>query len=45
MAYLQDLGCHLDVSEHNLVVLGLGFAVLFAVVNALWLESQESKVR
>ena len=25
MAYLQDLGCHLDVSEHNLVVLGLGF--------------------
>jgi cyd operon protein YbgT len=25
-------------------VLGLGFAVLFAVVNALWLEAQENKV-
>lgn len=24
-------------------VLGLGFAVLFAVVNALWLEAQENK--
>lgn len=24
-------------------VLGLGFAVLFAVVNALWLEAQEKK--
>jgi cyd operon protein YbgT len=24
-------------------VLGLGFAVLFAVVNALWLEVQENK--
>lgn len=24
-------------------VLGLGFAVLFAVVNALWLEAQESR--
>lgn len=23
-------------------VLGLGFAVLFAVVNALWLEAQEA---
>ena len=23
-------------------VLGLGFAVLFAVVNALWLEAQEN---
>jgi cytochrome bd-I ubiquinol oxidase subunit X len=24
-------------------VLGLGFAVLFAVVNALWFEAQEDK--
>ncbi len=24
-------------------VLGLGFAVLFAVVNALWLEAQENR--
>lgn len=24
-------------------VLGLGFAVLLAVVNALWLESQDSR--
>lgn len=23
-------------------ILGLGFAVLFAIANALWLESQES---
>lgn len=23
-------------------VLGLGFAVLFAVINALWLEAQEN---
>lgn len=23
-------------------VLGLGFAVLFAIVNALWLEAQEN---
>ena len=23
-------------------MLGLGFALLFAIVNALWLESQES---
>lgn len=24
-------------------VLGIGFAVLFAIVNALWLEAQEHK--
>ncbi len=26
-------------------VLGLGFAVLFAVINVLWLESRESTAR
>ncbi|WP_091935848.1 cytochrome bd-I oxidase subunit CydX [Propionivibrio dicarboxylicus] len=26
-------------------MLGLGFAVLFAIVNALWLESQEQRDR